>query len=249
MDIGILNTAAASPMRGSTSRPGTASSVVDLDGRRWAGRWAVKPALRRVVVADDHDLVRLGFCQLLGRILPGAQIDEAENGEALEAALTGGVATDMLLVDLLMPCFDSERAVVALVERHPAMPVVVVSGSVDPACIARLLAAGVRGFMPKSLDGAQMVKALELVLAGGRYLPPDLLDCLVPGSPDTAESTAPRGVTPRQQDILELLLQGLPNKLIAARLHIAEATVKMHITALLRHYGVRSRAGLLAKLR
>ena len=250
MDSGRLPTIRAKRLSQLAPRPGFLPAVVESNDReRQAGR-TERPAYRRVIVADDHDLVRLGLGQLLGRVLGEARIEEAPNGAALAAALASDVSADLLLVDLSMPGFAGEAAVVDLLERHPTLPVVVVSGSTEPACIARLLAAGVRGFLPKSLDGAQMTKAIELVLAGGRYLPPDLLACLPPSEPPRREGATPRvSVTPRQQDILELLLQGLPNKLIATRLDISEATVKMHVTAVLRHYDVRSRAGLLAKLR
>lgn len=227
-----------------------AGKVTSIAGRQRADRGpghAVNPARCRVLVADDHDLVRIGLGRLLHQILPEASVDEAGSGEALDALLAASPPPNLLIVDLAMPGFDGEAAVAALLARHPVLPILVVSGDASPACIARLLGAGVRGFLPKSLDGAQMVKAIELVLAGGRYLPPDLLACVAPAA--EARSLAQRAVTPRQQDILGLLLEGLPNKLIAARLDLAEATVKMHVTALLRRYGVRSRAELLARLR
>lgn len=233
-----------------TPRALGAGKVTSIADRQRAGRGPgqdASPARCRVLVADDHDLVRIGLGRLLLQILPEACVDEAGSGDALDALLAVGPPPDLLIVDLSMPGFDGERAVDALLARHPVLPILVVSGNASPACIARLLGAGVRGFLPKSLDGAQMVKAIELVLAGGRYLPPELLACVVPAA-DVAPP-ARRVVTPRQQDILELLLEGLPNKLIAARLALAEATVKMHVTALLRRYGVRSRAELLAKLR
>jgi len=249
MDKGPFLEIETTRLRQGASRPGFLPQIFDLEDSAPYTLRAAGAACRRMIVADDHDLVRLGLRQLLGRIPGEVRIDEAADGAALAVALASETPPDLLLVDLSMPGFEGEAAVIDLLARHPALPVLVVSGSTEPACIARLLAAGVRGFLPKALDGAQMVKAIELVLAGGRYLPPDLLACL-PADPQwQAAPTAPGSVTPRQQDILELLLQGLPNKLIAARLDIAEATVKMHVTALLRHYDVRSRARLLAKLR
>jgi DNA-binding NarL/FixJ family response regulator len=248
-DVPVPTNRAPQPNRFSP-RPDFLPAIVETSECERHLRQLARPVYRRVIIADDHELVRLGLGQLLRRILRDARIEEASNGSALASALLSGLPADLLLVDLSMPGFAGEAAVGDLLERHPTLPVVVVSGSTEPACIARLLAAGVRGFLPKSLDGAQMTKAMELVLAGGRYLPPDLLACLPPSEPPRREGATPRvSVTPRQQDILELLLQGLPNKLIATRLDISEATVKMHVTAVLRHYDVRSRAGLLAKLR
>lgn len=204
-----------------------------------------------ILVADDHDLVRIGMIQLLRHWNPRVVIGEAANGPALERLLAGEARWDLLLLDLAMPGFGGESAARTLMDRHPALPVLVVSGTGDSATTARLLDAGVAGFLPKSLDGALMMKAIELVLAGGRYVPPDVLRGLPPAAVSVAFSDPREGsdITPRQREILALLLKGLPNKVIAGQLDIAEATVKMHVTALLRVHGVSSRAELLAKLR
>lgn len=205
-----------------------------------------------IVVADDHDLVRIGMCQLLRHWNPAVVVGEAADGPALERLLERGSRWDLLLIDLAMPGFGGEAAVRGVMQRHPDIPVLVVSGTGDAPTMARLLDAGVAGFLPKSLDGSLMLKAIELVLAGGRYIPADVLRALPPGRAATTESppTTPLAdITPRQREILSLLLEGLPNKVIATRLEIAEATVKMHVTALLRAHGVQSRAELLVKLR
>jgi DNA-binding NarL/FixJ family response regulator len=205
-----------------------------------------------IVVADDHDLVRIGMCQLLRHWNPAVVVGEAADGPALERLLAQGSRWDLLLIDLAMPSFGGEAAVCSLMQRHPGIPILVVSGTGDAPTMARLLDAGVAGFLPKSLDGSLMLKAIELVLAGGRYIPADVLRALPAGRSPVAESAPPvplTDITPRQREILSLLLEGLPNKVIATRLQIAEATVKMHVTALLRAHGVQSRAELLVKLR
>lgn len=206
-----------------------------------------------IVIADDHDLVRMGMGQLLTHRDPSVKLGEAADGPALEALLTGDPHWDLMLLDLSMPGFGGEYAVLDLMARFPAIPILVVSGTSDAAMMVRLLDAGIAGFLPKSLDGQLMLKAIDLVLAGGRYVPADVLRAIRgAGSalPDTTgHSPDAADVTPRQREILALLTQGLPNKVIASRLGIAEATVKMHVTALLRAYGVQSRAELLARLR
>jgi DNA-binding NarL/FixJ family response regulator len=210
-------------------------------------------AAKAVIVADDHDLVRIGLSQLLTHRDPTVMLGEAADGPALEALLAGRAHWDLMLLDLAMPGFGGEVAVRDLLARFPAIPILVVSGTSDAAMMVRLLDAGVAGFLPKSLDGQLMLKAIDLVLAGGRYVPPDVLRAIrgvqgtMPGG--TGSAFDPTDVTPRQREILALLAQGLPNKVIAARLGIAEATVKMHVTALLRAYGVQSRSELLARLR
>ena len=211
---------------------------------------ADEPA-RAVIVADDHDLVRLGMCQLLRHRDPAVKLGEAADGPALETLLSSGTHWDLMLVDLSMPGFGGETAVRDLLARFPAIPVLVVSGSTDAAMMVRLLDAGVAGFLPKALDGPLMLKAIDLVLAGGRYVPADVLGAIRGGTEAApgAWSADAADVTPRQREILALLSRGLPNKVIAARLGIAEATVKMHVTALFRALGVQSRAELLARLR
>jgi DNA-binding NarL/FixJ family response regulator len=208
---------------------------------------------KAVIIADDHDLVRIGMGQLLTHRDPSVTIGEAADGPSLEGLLAGRPHWDLMLLDLSMPGFGGEPAVRDLLVRFPAIPILVVSGTSDAAMMVRLLDAGVAGFLPKSLDGQLMLKAIDLVFAGGRYVPPDVLRAIGglqgarPG--DDASPAGTADVTPRQREILALLTQGLPNKVIAARLGIAEATVKMHVTALLRAYGVQSRSELLVRLR
>jgi len=221
---------------------------VELRARRFAdGEAGSTPGGRRVIVADDHDLVRMGLGLLLRAVDPDIVLDEAADGARLTALLQDGTPRFMLLVDLDMPGFEGEAGVMRILAGFPDLPVVVISGAGDPGIMRRLLEAGVRGFLPKSTEGPLMRKAMELVMAGGRFVPSDALAADVsPPDHASAAARAAAGVSPRQQDVLELLLQGLPNKLIAARLDIAEATVKMHVTALLRAHGAQSRAELIA---
>lgn len=216
-------------------------------------RPATTASAKAVIIADDHDLVRIGMGQLLIHRDPSVTIGEAADGPALEALLDSRRHWDLMLLDLSMPGFGGEQAVRDLLVRFPAIPILVVSGTSDAAMMVRLLDAGVAGFLPKSLDGQLMLKAIDLVLAGGRYVPPDVLRAIrgVQGTVPAAGQlqTDTTEVTPRQREILALLTQGLPNKVIAVRLGIAEATVKMHVTALLRAYGVQSRSELLVRLR
>jgi DNA-binding NarL/FixJ family response regulator len=209
-----------------------------------------------ILVADDHDLARVGLVQLLQAWDPEVDVVEAVDGPSLEAALATRDDWALAVIDLVMPDFDAEDGVLRILAARPALRVLVVSGLDDPAAMARLLAAGVAGFIPKSHDARIALHAVELVLAGGRYIPPETLAVVPAGSPrSTSASAMPdalqaevAALTPRQRDTLALLRQGLPNKLIASRLGISEATVKMHVTALLRAYGVRSRAELLVAL-
>jgi DNA-binding NarL/FixJ family response regulator len=128
----------------------------------------------------------------------------------------------------------------------PAVPVVVLSASEDPADMTRAIDSGAMGFIPKSQSSQVMIGALRLVLAGGVYLPPEAIRRAAPGSPSTAQPSRPTswrdiGLTERQAEVLALLVQGKPNKLICRDLDLAEGTVKIHITAILKALKVTNR--------
>lgn len=211
-----------------------------------------EPRSLNILIADDHALIRSGFAQLLSQWDPATLVGQAADGIQLEALLGGERQWDLLLVDLVMPRFDGIAAVSGLLERFPGLPVIVVSATDDAATMRELLAAGVAGFLPKATDSTVVLKAIELVLAGGRYVPPLALRPGEPGSVDglsAATGALPVDITARQREILVLLRRGLPNKVIAGELSISEATVKMHMTSLLRRYNVRSRAELIVLLK
>jgi DNA-binding NarL/FixJ family response regulator len=208
-----------------------------------------------IAIADDHDLVRIGLVQLLRAWNPAVELGEAADAASLDALLASRRVWDLVVVDLVMPGFDGEHGVRMLLAQYPRLPILVLSGSGDSAAMGRLIAAGVAGYVPKSHDARAALSAIEHVLGGRRYLPPELrvADAAGPTTHTAADDDAdaemrgdPGAITPRQRETLALLQRGLPNKVIAARLGISEATVKMHVTALLRAYGVRSRAELLA---
>ncbi len=206
----------------------------------------------RILVADDHALIRGGLTQLLTQWDPAVVVTEAADGLQLEALLDAELHWDLVLVDLVMPKFNGVTAVEALVARFTGVPFIVVSGSDDATTMRQLLVAGVAGFLPKDTDGGLILKAIELVLAGGRYIPPLALPPSDPARTSdagTSAGTASTDITARQQEILELLRRGLPNKVIAGNLGISEATVKMHMTSLLRRFNVRSRAELIVLLK
>ncbi len=202
-----------------------------------------------IIVADDHDLVRIGMRELLRGWNPSVTVVEAADGPALRALLGDGRPWDLLVLDLAMPGFHPDADLCSVRQVAPDLPILIVSGNTDPAVMRRALDLGVAGFLPKATDGRLTLKAIELVLAGGRYVPAEALEGGPRADPAGTGDGAAGLLTQRQHEIRDLLLQGLPNKVIAARLNIAEATVKMHVTAILRAHGVQSRAALLAKIR
>jgi DNA-binding NarL/FixJ family response regulator len=152
-----------------------------------------------------------------------------------------------MLLDLALPGIDGLAVLQELRAQHPNVPVVVLSATDAPEVVMRAIDAGAMGFIPKTSSSQLMVQALRLVLAGGVYLPREVLrkDDGTLGDSHTPEAPlrSPRdvGLTERQAQVLALMVQGKPNKLICRDLRLAEGTVKIHITAILKALNVANR--------
>lgn len=208
----------------------------------------------RLVVVDDHALIREGVAGLLRRAWGDAQLVLAASCEqALEAAAEGE-EPDLVLLDLQLPGLSGLEALRAWRTRHAAVPVVVLSADRSPATVRAALAAGAAGFVPKSTSNEVLVAAVRLVLDGGRYLPPEVLDSgpaartvLPPAAAEgTQQARAPTlaaelGLSPRQFDVLRCIARGASNKVICRELGLAERTVKAHLSAVFRALNVTSR--------
>jgi DNA-binding NarL/FixJ family response regulator len=205
----------------------------------------------KFLVADDHPLVRRAIGLTLDRVAPGAVVVEADSlPQALEE-LARHADLDLVVLDLFMPGSQGLEALRAVRAVSSAV-VAVISADEDPRTAVDALTLGAAGFLPKSLSEDVLRAAIALILAGGIYVPPQVAQA--PQARDGAEAAARRGgeaamarsgtdsLTPRQREVLELVIEGLSNREIAERLTLAEATVKVHITAILRAYGVNSRA-------
>lgn len=206
-----------------------------------------------LIVADDHPLFRAALREAIRRTLPSAQVVEADSADALDAAVAAHPAADLILLDLRMPGARGFSSLIALRAEHPAVPVAVVSAVEEPAVMRRAIDFGAAGFIPKSTGYAELAVALRAVLDGSVWLPP-----AAAGDAATASSDRRAGqrelaqrlasLTPQQFRVLMALAEGRLNKQIAADFGIAEATVKAHVTAILRKLGLyrRTQAALLA---
>jgi len=184
------------------------------------------------------------------------------NLDELEQALaTHADSLDLALLDIAMPGTQGFEHVARLRAEAPGLPVIVLSGSEDAELMRVLMDLGVLGFIPKAYSPDVMLSAIRLVLAGGIYIPPLLLASAQaqgwqPGAgaspPGGRVSQPPPGeghsldglrqlLTERQVDVMRLLSQGKPNKLIARDLGISEGTVKIHLAAIFRALDVRNR--------
>jgi len=197
--------------------------------------------MSEILIADDHPLFREALKGAVASALPDARIHEAQDVGSMMAMADAFPQAELLLLDLNMPGANGFSALVHLRATCPSLPVVVVSAREDPDTVRRALAHGAAGFIPKSADVATLIGALRAVLDGETWAPPDSTrgGGLEPEEAQTARRLAE--LTPQQFRVLGMVCTGLLNKQIAYELHVSEATVKAHMTAILRKLGVHTR--------
>ena len=194
----------------------------------------------KVLIADDHQLFREGLFFVL-QSLEAGRWGILEAGDFPQAIETARRDPDirLALTDLGMPGMGWEDGLRGLKAALGAdVPVVILSASDDQHQVRQAVALGAAGFIPKSSSSRVMLSALQLVMAGGVYLPTAMLEAPVGGP---AANDGPSLLTPRQRDVLTLLGQGKSNKEIARVLKLAEGTVKLHVTAILKALNVNNR--------
>lgn len=195
--------------------------------------------IRKVLITDDHSLVRAGIAHLVSRLLPEAEVLHAETRLGTLQTLNTHPDIRLLVVDLTLPDAHGLGIIESVFAHHPLLPVVVVSG-VEDADLARRAVAlgvlGVLGFVAKSADSAATEAALQTVLNGGRYLPS--FAYAVPQQ----KPFSPSNLSERQTEVMRLMCDGLSNKQIGAALGLTEATVKGHLTLVFRALKVSSRS-------
>ena len=162
----------------------------------------------KFLVADDHELIRQGVKGMLRGLDPDAQFDEADTWETLAAAARPDADHDLAIVDLHMPGMSGASSLEVLLKANPALPVVVLSAEESPDEMRAVLAAGALGFVPKRQPASVMLKAIELVLSGGAYVPMEALSLL--GSRETQAAPA------RAEAAAELVTQGAAHAAIAS---------------------------------
>lgn len=194
-----------------------------------------------ILVADDHPLFREALKGAVAKLLPQARLVESVDAESLFASAEAHPEADLLLLDLNMPGAHGFSALVHLRGVQPQLPIIVVSAREEPSVVRRALEHGAAGFIPKSSDTATIGIAIAAVLDGGHWAPPQSDDVrgVAPEEADIAERI--RELTPQQFRVLGMLGSGLLNKQIAHAMGVSEATVKAHMTAILRKLGANNR--------
>jgi DNA-binding NarL/FixJ family response regulator len=212
----------------------------------------------RILVVDDHSLIRVGLRHTLTELEdPSLEVLEAGCcAEALDLAARVG-SIDLVMLDLNLPDCSGMDGLDRFFQAFPQLSVLALSSNDDPATIRAVLARGAAGYIPKTCLNQILISAVRLVMSGGVYVPPAALlrpadrmpECAAAlQTPDEAESlehvssaAAALGLTERQAEVMCLVAQGQSNKEIALNLNLAAATVKGHISVILRALNVQTR--------
>jgi len=222
----------------------------------------------KVLLVDDHPLILSALQAVIQGLGDDVTVVGVDNADAARATLQSDDSFDLVLLDLALGDVDGFDVLAEFRNTYPALPVVVVSASDRASDVIRAIDLGAMGFVPKRSSNAALFEALRMVMSGALYVPPNMLGLELRAPPppgDTvpavmrSSSEAPLGerakpepqqevstlanvgLTPRQSEVLALLLQGLPNKLIARELNLSVETVKDHVAAVLRALNVSSR--------
>lgn len=214
----------------------------------------IQPGLR-FVVADDHALVRGGLAMMIDMASPGADVLQANSLHQVKKILAENDQIDLLLLDLLMPGMEGALGIKSIRESWPEIPVIIVSVNEDIQSIRQAISAGAAGYIPKTSTPNVTVSAIKLVLDGGIYIPPHVLNL---GDADTTSGTDQNRpsqdgtLTRRQLQVMELIESGKSNNTIAEELGLSTGTVKMHVSGIFKKLNASSRTeavALYAKIR
>lgn len=205
----------------------------------------------KILVVDDHALVREGLCQVL------QGLDTLQVTEVLQAATCTRALElarfnpdlDLVLLDYLLPDMNGLAGLEIFGQRHPELPIAILSGSANPSVMQQAMALGAAGFITKSSLSDTLLDALRRILAGEIYYPAEFSPLGQAGASFSGKSRTAPVLSPRQQDVLLLLLDGLTNRQICEKLSLGSETVKFHVSNILRIFGVstRTQAALEAK--
>ena len=214
----------------------------------------------KVLVIDDHPLILSALQQVIQGLGSDVTVAGVGSARAARSALQADADYDLVLLDLHLGDADGFEVLEEFRAAYPALPVVVISASERPSDVIRAIDLGAMGFVPKRASNETLFEALLMVMSGGIYIPTMTMGVQRPerkvrgdtavgalsgqAGSVTAATEKPLeslGLTPRQIDVLALLLKGYPNKLIARDLNLSVETVKDHVAAVLRTLGVSSR--------
>jgi DNA-binding NarL/FixJ family response regulator len=199
----------------------------------------------KILVVDDHPLIQQALANALPTLHGPLDVLAAVDRDETRTVLARHPDCALVLLDLTLPGAHGLDLLVELRRDHPHLPIVVLSATHDRATVGAAMSAGARGYIAKTSTPDELLDAVRTVLEGGCSITTDF----APAPPSIAGmSTGMLGLTHRQADVLRLLIQGKPNKLICRDLRLSEGTVKVHVSAILKALNVRSRAQAIAEL-
>lgn len=194
----------------------------------------------KILIADDHALFRDGLTMHLEKIAPESTISQAANFSQMFKLLSDDNKIDFVFFDFEMPDIPWQEVLDNLKKTSPDTSFAIISGSEDNRTIKALLSAGAKGYIPKRSDTKVLNNALRLILDGGTYVPPNLIETTSQNGAN-GKNSGIKNLTYRQSQVLDLIAQGKSNKQIAFDMGVSESTVKLHINALLRSLRVSNR--------
>lgn len=204
----------------------------------------------RILLADDHELVRGGLKPFLLELSPDLDLIEADSYAAVHERVAAGPVPDLAILDLRMP-EGASGGLESLRRNYPELRVAVLSGSTDLEDVRFALHCGAVGYIPKTFSGLVLLQTLRLILAGERFFPAFVVDALlsegntvstpVSGDGESSSKLLER-LSVREKEILAHMIQGGTNKEIARLLHVQEITVKVHLRNIYRKLGAANRA-------
>ncbi len=193
----------------------------------------------KILVIDDHALVREGLCQVLKGLDEGVDVLQAGTCTQGFAIAHDHPDLDLVLLDYHLPDMSGLVALSVFGMRHPELPIIMLSGSANMQIMRHVLQAGASGFVTKSSLSDELLRAVRQVLDGGEYLPLAMDENATTPPPPPGDARV--DLTQRQELVLRELLDGRSNREIADTLSISEETVKSHVAAILRHFDVQNR--------
>jgi len=213
----------------------------------------------KILIADDHELFLQGLEFILHKEYPEAEIILADSYTGIFDVFQKVQDFDLILTDLAMPGANWREALAKIHKICPDVPIIIISAVFEPEILQETYDIGVSGYVSKSFSNNLILSAINLVMAGGMYIPPEVMKMSMKSSSESVRNMIkdldrPRtinsndfGLTPRQTEVLECLAEGLPNKQIAYKLGVSEGTIKIHITLLMKTLEVTNRTAAVRK--
>lgn len=208
----------------------------------------------RMLIADDHELFLRGLEMILRDYDPDMELVSARNYSEIFSIIKNDKNFQLILTDLAMPGAQWLEAIKFIHESLPETPIIILSAVFEREIVQKTIEYGAAGYIPKTSSNAVIISAVNLVLSGGVYIPPELLNDtyqnefdllkqieVLPHAQNVKENA--KILSPRQVDVIRLISKGKSNKQIAYELGLTEGTVKLHVTAILKLLNVYNRTG------